>query len=314
MPVPILLITGALGAGKTTLINRLLREPGGRRLAAIVNDFGTINIDAALLASVSDDVISLKNGCICCSLLGDLLQTLSTILRRVPAPDGIVIETSGVSDPAEIVRTLLDPVIWSAAALDTIVCVVDARAVTDQSGTFDDTLWKAQVAASDYVALSKTDLVSAGERDDIRRRLRNSKAEPAIHEMIDGALPPELCLSGTMQREPMDPTPGFGQVAATPSFQTMTWQSASPLILSRFQDVIGRLASRVVRAKGFVTFAERPGEMMLFQFVGSRATISPAPPGVPRSPAAQLVVIARRGMLDEFGLTASLQRCRADHG
>ncbi|HEX4894485.1 MAG TPA: GTP-binding protein, partial [Hyphomicrobiaceae bacterium] len=156
MPTPVLLVTGYLGAGKTTLINHLLSEPRGRRLAAVVNDFGTINIDAALLSSVSDDVISLKNGCICCSLLGDLLQTLTAILRRNPVPDAIVIETSGLSNPADIVRTLLDPVIWKEAPLETVLCVADARTLVDQPRLAEEPLWQSQLAASDFVALSKT--------------------------------------------------------------------------------------------------------------------------------------------------------------
>lgn len=311
MPVPILLITGFLGAGKTTLINRLLAEPRGRRLAAVVNDFGTINIDAALLAGVSDDVVSLRNGCICCSLQGDLLQTLSTILRRIPAPDGIVIETSGVSDPAEIVRGLLDPVIWKEAALDTIICVADARAMADQPSLPDEALWQSQLAAADYVALSKTDLVSGAELDSVTARLRKSKAEPTIYKMIDGNLPAELYFSDNLQPRAPGAHPGSDRAIAPP-FQTVTWTSPSPLILSRFQEAVGRHARVLVRAKGFVTFIERPGEPMLFQLAGARVTISRAPAHVPRTPVAQLVFIARSGMLDERELTASLAQCCLD--
>ncbi|MTD52372.1 GTP-binding protein, partial [Escherichia coli] len=111
MPVPILLVTGFLGAGKTTVVNHLLAHAAGRRIAAVVNDFVAINIDAELIAGASDGVVRLANGCICCSLEGDLLRTLSTLLRRDPRPDHIVIETSGVADPADIVRNLMDPVI-----------------------------------------------------------------------------------------------------------------------------------------------------------------------------------------------------------
>src|SRR5207245_3099066 len=118
MPVPILLVTGFLGAGKTTVVNHLLAHADGRRIAAVVNDFGAINIDAELIAGASEDVVSLRNGCICCSLQGDLLRTLATLLRREPAPDGVVIEASGVADPIDIMRGLLDPVIWQAATLD----------------------------------------------------------------------------------------------------------------------------------------------------------------------------------------------------
>ena len=97
MPVPILLVTGFLGAGKTTVVNHLLAHAEGRRIAAVVNDFGAINIDAELIEGASDGVVSLANGCICCTLEGDLLRTLAALLRRDPRPEFIVIETSGVA-------------------------------------------------------------------------------------------------------------------------------------------------------------------------------------------------------------------------
>lgn len=310
MPTPILLITGYLGAGKTTLINRLLSEPRGRKLAAVVNDFGTINIDAALLSSVSDDVISLKNGCVCCSLLGDLLQTLSTILRRDPAPDGIVIETSGLSNPAEIVRTLLDPVIWKEAALETVICVTDARALIDEPGLADDALWQSQLAATDFVVLSKTDLLSETECDGVKATIRRQKADHLIHDMIDGRLPPELLFAADVIRSRF--VVGVTHAVIPHAFETVSWASDVPLVMAKFQAVIGQQASVVVRAKGFVTFAGRPNDPMLFQLVGSRATIGRAPAGVSKGLAAQFVFIAKRGTLNEVELSASLARCRAD--
>src|SRR5678816_1849074 len=99
VPVPILLVAGFLGVGKTTVVNHLLAHAQGRRIAAVVNDFGAINIDAELIAGASDGVVSLSNGCICCSLEGDLLRTLAALLRRDPRPEFIVIETSGIADP-----------------------------------------------------------------------------------------------------------------------------------------------------------------------------------------------------------------------
>jgi G3E family GTPase len=124
VPVPILLVAGFLGAGKTTVVNHLLAHAEGRRIAAVVNDFGAINIDAELIVGASDGVVSLSNGCICCSLEGDLLRTLATLLRRDPRPEFIVIETSGVADPSDIVRNLMDPIIWKEAPLETVLCVV----------------------------------------------------------------------------------------------------------------------------------------------------------------------------------------------
>ena len=142
MPVPILLVTGFLGAGKTTVVNHLLAHAEGRRIAAVVNDFGAINIDAELIAGASDGVVSLSNGCICCSLEGDLLRTLATLLRRDPRPEFIVIETSGVADPSDIVRNLMDPVIWREAPLETVLCVVDA---TTTAETLNDALLRSQL-------------------------------------------------------------------------------------------------------------------------------------------------------------------------
>src|SRR5256885_15493075 len=126
MPVPILLVAGFLGAGKTTVVTHLLAHAEGRRIAAVVNDFGAINIDAELITGASDGVVSLSNGCICCSLQGDLLRTLAALLRRDPRPEFIVIETSGVADPSDIVRNLMDPMIWRGGPLETVVCLVVA--------------------------------------------------------------------------------------------------------------------------------------------------------------------------------------------
>src|SRR3954454_17708285 len=166
MPVPILLVTGFLGAGKTTVVNHLLAHAEGRRIAAVVNDFGAINIDAELIAGASDGVVSLANGCICCSLEGDLLRTLAALLRRDPRPECIVIETSGVADPADIVRNLMDPVIWREAPLETVLCVVDGAAPAEKLS--DDALLRSQSRAADVVALSKVDL--ADEAGLTRRR------------------------------------------------------------------------------------------------------------------------------------------------
>src|SRR5689334_2035972 len=165
MPVPILLVAGSLGAGKTTVVNHLLSHADGRRIAAVINDFGAINIDAELVAGASNGVVSLSNGCICCSLESDLLRTLASLLRRDPRPEYIVIETSGVADPADIVRNLMDPLIWREAPLETVLCVVDA---TTPAETLNDALLRSQLRAADVVALSKVDLVDAAGRAQMR--------------------------------------------------------------------------------------------------------------------------------------------------
>src|ERR1019366_8139810 len=176
MAAPVVVVAGFLGAGKTTLINHILAHAGGRRIAAIVNDFGAINIDAALLEPTADGVIGLRNGCICCSLQGDLLRTIGILLRRTPPPDGIVIETSGIADPAPIVDSLLDPVIWREAPLDSVVGLVDADDALANPERWQDALYCAQLAAADFVVLNKLDLVPSGSVPQLIADLRAAGA------------------------------------------------------------------------------------------------------------------------------------------
>ncbi len=311
MTVPVILVTGFLGAGKTTLINHLLTHAGGRRLAAVVNDFGAVNIDAALVAENADGVMSLANGCICCSLQGDLLRTLSGLLRRDPPPEGIIIETSGVSDPAEVVRTLLDPVVWREAPLETVIAVADAAALAGDPALLEDTLCRSQVASADIVALNKADLVDAEGLTRARSALAGIKAERVIFPVSAGALAPELAFAGT-GHQPVAPDPRAAERArfATPRFESTTFESRDPLSLPAFQQAMTRLAPHLVRAKGFVSFAEHPGRPMLFQLVGDRATLGPAPAGAEPG-ATRLVLIAEMGRLATSGALDALHRCMA---
>ena len=287
MAVPVLLVAGFLGAGKTTLINRLLADPQGRRIAAVVNDFGAIDIDAELLAGAADGLVSLKNGCICCSLQGDLLRTLTMILRRDPAPDAIVIETSGISDPEEILRALLDPVIFREAALDAVLCLVDARHLTDRPDLLEDRLCRAQLRAGDFLLVSKTDLVTAEELATLRRRLAAFKPERLVLEVQQGTVPPELLFSAGLHG-PAAPGRAPSRLSA-PRFFTISWRRAGVLSLPRFQQAMGQLSGRLVRAKGILRASGQPGPL-LFQLVGLRATVAPAPADA--APGSRLVLIS----------------------
>ncbi len=307
MAVSILLVSGFLGAGKTTLINRLLADPQGRRLAAVVNDFGAIDIDAELLGAVADGVVSLKNGCICCSLQGDLLRTLSTILRRDAALDGIVIETSGVSDPAEIVRNLLDPVIFKAAALDAVVCLADCRHLLDRPDLLDDALCQSQLRAADFLLLTKTDLVTADERQAITDRLAAFKPARMMFDVRHGEVPADLLFSAGLHQP--GPVAAKRPVFSAPAFQTMDWTAEAPLSLPAFQRAISRLAPRIIRAKGILVAADQPGRPLLFQMVGGRATISQAPQPPSGAAMVRLVLIGPLGALDPAAVTAELDAC-----
>lgn len=293
MPVPILLVTGFLGAGKTTVVNHLLAHAQGRRIAAVVNDFGAINIDAELIAGASDGVVSLANGCICCTLEGDLLRTLATLLRRDPKPEFIVIETSGIADPADIVRNLMDPVIWQEAPLETVLCVVDATMPAEK---LNDALVRSQLRAADVVALSKTDLVSEANRAQLRDAVREIHPAAVVVDALNGEVPAALLFPVDVDRMPAPRDVGPRRPAVE-RFETLSWTSERPVSLPKLQQAIGRLAPKLARAKGLFETVEQPGRLMVFQLAGGRATLAPggAPPaGVPRT---RIVFIAELGAL-----------------
>ena len=306
-PVPVLLVTGFLGAGKTTVVNHILAEAGGRRIAAVVNDFGAINIDAELIAGASDGVVSLANGCICCTLEGDLLRTLATLLRRDPRPEAIVIETSGVADPADIVRNLMDPVIWREAPLETVLCVVDAAA---PAGAMEDPLLRAQLRMADVVALTKTDLAGEAALQGVRAAVAAIRPAAVVVEAPQGRVPLPLVLPEDPARPAAPRDPGRRRPHAD-RFETLSWTAEAPLSLPRLQAAIGRLAPRLARAKGVFEAVEQPGRPLLFQLAGGRATLAPMAHGTPPAglPRARIVFIAEIGRLSSAEIGAALEGC-----
>ena len=248
VPVPILLVAGFLGAGKTTVVNHILAHAEGRRIAAVVNDFGTINIDAELIAGASDGVVSLTNGCICCSLEGDLLRTLAGILRRNPRPDYILIETSGVADPADIVRNLMDPVIWKEAPLETVLCVMDA---TTPIAKLDDPLLRSQLRTADVVALSKTDLVDEPGRERTRDAVRAVRPTAVVVDAPHGQVPAALLFPEDPDHAPAarDSRP---RRPTSDRFETMSWTSDRLVSLPRLQAAIGKACAETCPGQGAV--------------------------------------------------------------
>jgi G3E family GTPase len=307
VPVPILLVAGFLGAGKTTVVNHILAHAEGRRIAAVVNDFGAINIDAELIAGASDGVVSLANGCICCSLEGDLLRTLATILRRDPRPEAIVIETSGVADPTDIVRNLMDPVIWREAPLETVLCVVDATAPADG---LNDTLLRSQLRAADVVALSKVDLVDATGRERIRAAVAAVRPAAVCVDAPFGQVPMALMFPDDPDRSPTPRDPGHRRPASD-RFETLSWTSDRPVSLPRLQRAIGQLAPKLARAKGLFQAVEQPGQQLLFQLAGGRATLAPSGTPTPGVARARIVFIAEIGVLSTGEVSRIMDACVA---
>ena len=166
--IPVTVLTGFLGAGKTTLLNRLLTENHGRRFAVIVNEFGEIGIDNELVVSSDEEIYLMNNGCICCSVRGDLIRVLSGLAKRRGAYDAVLLETTGLADPASIVQTFaMDEDTREAFRLDSVTTVVDALHFTRHAAENRQVL--EQVVYADLVILNKTDLVAPEVVEDIRR-------------------------------------------------------------------------------------------------------------------------------------------------
>ncbi|MDE2517161.1 MAG: GTP-binding protein [Rhodospirillales bacterium] len=312
MPVPVLLVSGFLGAGKTSVVNHLLAHAEGRRIAALVNDFGAINIDAALIDGASEGVVSLANGCICCSLEGDLLRSLAALLRRDPRPECIVIETSGIAEPGEIVRNLMDPVIWREAPLETVLCVLDAAT---PPARLDDPLLRGQVRAADIVAFSKPDLAGPANRAALEAAVQAIRPGAVMITALHGAVPTALVFPADPDRLPATRIPrrhipGPRRPAAE-RFETLHWVSDQPLSLPALQRAIGRLAPKLARAKGLFESAGEPGREYVFQFAAGRASLAPRGALAPDAPRARIVFIAEIGALTEAEIARVMGECVA---
>ena len=169
--IPVTVLTGYLGAGKTTLLNRILSEPHGKKYAVIVNEFGEEGIDGALVVGADEEVFEMNNGCICCTVRGDLIRVISGLMKRASNFDGILVETTGLADPGPVAQTFFaDEDIAAKAKIDSIVTVVDAKYLPLRLK--DSKEAEEQIAFADVILLNKADLVSAEELREIEAAIR----------------------------------------------------------------------------------------------------------------------------------------------
>jgi G3E family GTPase len=186
--IPVTVLTGYLGAGKTTLLNRILSEPHGKKYAVIVNEFGEIGIDNELIVGADEEVFEMNNGCICCTVRGDLIRIIDGLMRRKGKFDAIIVETTGLADPAPVAQTFfVDENVGKKARLDAVVTVADAKWLRDRLRDAPEA--KNQIAFADVILLNKTDLVTAEELREIEARIRGINPYAKLHRTQRAQIP-----------------------------------------------------------------------------------------------------------------------------
>ncbi len=321
--IPITIITGFLGAGKTTLLNHILHGDHGLKIAILVNDFGAVNIDSELIVGVEgEEMVSLSNGCICCTIRDDLLAAMFKLIERDDKPEYIIIETSGVSDPYAVAQTFMMPALKPYVKVDSIVTVVDAEQVRDLQ---DDQAMLAvdQVSAADIVVLNKVDLVTPKQLVQVKTWIDDVTPRARILQTTHAHVPLELLLSvgeytieRLTQREQRDVhTHEVGEQHDhehdhTLVFNTWHYKSDEPLVYEALCEAVDALPTTIFRAKGLVYLKEAPDRRALMQVVGRRANLTFGEQWGEQKPRTQIVVIGSFGGVNAEVLHELFDACR----
>lgn len=307
--LPVTVIAGFLGSGKTTLVNHILANNAGLKAAVIVNEIGEIGIDGDLIIATENDMVELSNGCICCSINNDLVETIFRVLERKDAIDYLVVETTGLADPLPVVLTFLRTEFRDIVRVDSIVTVADAECFSLE--LFDSPAARNQLRYGDTILLNKSDLASAARLDDVEEKIRAVRDRARIIRTTRCGVALPLVLSlGLFDSEHLltdecaDHDHEHASHLQLDGFEAISFQIDRPFAVRRFQQFLEQLPPDVFRGKG-VLWLDTSDKRYIFHLVGQRFTLDESSSFAPLQ--TKLVLIGRN--LDHGQLRYQLEAC-----